>query len=937
MSRLLSNPRFFSFAAAAVLLAGASGCMLDFDSFETGDAGIDRQADGSPPEDGEAADGDGPPSDADPGADGEVGTDATDDSGGIGAPCDSGADCQSGTCVKSYCTTSCSSDRDCPGSAECGKILGEKRCVIPCPAFDSCDIEGRSDVSCVISNSQPRVGELAERSEACLPDEDGDRVFDALDNCPETANAAQRDRDSDGAGDACDPEPRCHDGASSGTIDFGTIEYPADNFDVPAVVDGNWLPVIGGRDPEAGNTEASYFRQFARLDLDAGEWTSKSELPYIADEQTTAPLADVDAYASTPGRMASSQLPVGRFLVFRADGSIESDGGFGLEVENPVAATTGQGNFVLLGYGEDSEGNLERRLWRYRPDDEAFTRFQTTTVSQKRNWRTVSDSRGTVYFYGPPNPTSTPPQQGRILEIDPRGSFENSHVFEYPTITNDQGDSRPFEPILMTGPGDRLLYAFDRSTGRAATLDLASESASRRSELDLSLPFDVEAAAVDPKAPALVLVGRDDSDDTELRATAIYAACHDALNQFDSDGDSVPNLRDNCPAVPNEDQNDADLDEIGDACDNDADNDGIENVEDTADGNQLSRDTDNDGTDNTEDDDFDGDGIKNSSDRRPFDTDNDGLPNHLDSDDDGDGYADSLERSDTYKSDPLDPLSFPNSGFVAFVERNSNEELTVKRGPLAELESADAPFSPSDQPRRPKIAPDGEGVVALSGAPGQTTEVLIWSEETGQSSKRDLGRDLRAVDLKSVEGAGDPVDLTVAKRTSADASSWHLASYDLDSEEFESASPSFGALVSIDRYDDDTAFLAGAEDCAGCLSIFRVADGSTDPTFLAAPPGHLRLLRYEPPRYAVSTTLDEEDGARESAFVQIGGNSREEIRGPGFTAVHSIVPLDSGNHLLVSAKRSTETYDLWLFNDRIDRWFPVLRSSSDLIEIDWIR
>ena len=47
-------------------------------------------------------------------------------------------------------------------------------------------------------------------------DEDNDGIRDAVDNCPDLANADQMDRDSDTQGDACDPNPDVPDLILSG-------------------------------------------------------------------------------------------------------------------------------------------------------------------------------------------------------------------------------------------------------------------------------------------------------------------------------------------------------------------------------------------------------------------------------------------------------------------------------------------------------------------------------------------------------------------------------------------------------------------------------------------------------------------------------------------------------------------------------------------------
>ncbi|XP_045051658.1 cartilage oligomeric matrix protein isoform X1 [Desmodus rotundus] len=91
----------------------------------------------------------------------------------------------------------------------------------------------------------------------------------------------------------------------------------------------------------------------------------------------------------------------------------------------------------------------------------------------------------------------------------------------------------------------------------------------------------------------------------------------------DADGDGVLNEEDNCPLVRNPDQRNSDSDKWGDACDNCR-----------TQRNEDQKDTDQDGRGDACDDDIDGDGIKNVADNCPR------VPNSDQKDSDGDGVGD---------------------------------------------------------------------------------------------------------------------------------------------------------------------------------------------------------------------------------------------------------------------------------------------------------
>ncbi len=163
----------------------------------------------------------------------------------------------------------------------------------------------------------------------------------------------------------------------------------------------------------------------------------------------------------------------------------------------------------------------------------------------------------------------------------------------------------------------------------------------------------------------------------------------------DSDGDDVPDGEDNCPAVPNVDQADADGDGTGDACDGDPDGDFVptadDNCPDVANTDQL--DTDEDGLGDACDPDDDGDDVPDDDDVCPTVPD----PDQLDTDEDGQGDACecaevSCNDTNLCTTDTCDPTDGSCSNVP--VECAPNQACDINTGscgcvPGTELDGAD--------------------------------------------------------------------------------------------------------------------------------------------------------------------------------------------------------------------------------------------------------
>lgn len=502
-------------------------------------------------------------------------------------------------------------------------------------------------------------------------DTDGDGVDDDQDNCPAIANTDQLDTDSDDEGDACDldddndGDPDVTDQAPLDPAVFtaarwATLGAGMNNEVNALVLDGSGNLVAGGAFTQADGSTANGI----------ASWNGSAWSPLGAgmNGAVNAVVIDRNGTVYAGGNFTTAAGTVVNYVA-KWDGSSWQALGSGMNAAVNALAVDSAGNLYAGGDFDEADGKPVNYVARWNGSSWSAMGVGMTSVVSAL----LVDGNNNVYVggwfvgagaYGIAKWTGTawsPIGLGMdspvsALVMDGAG---NLYVGGYFTMagggvaanyiarwngsawsTLGSGLSDPVNALVLDAQGNLYAGGFFSQAGTAGASHIARWNGSRWDTLGAGVDNTVNALAINNGNGHVYAGG-------SFQSAGNRPAAYVAAWLVDADSDGVPDSTDNCPALPNTDQLNADGDTAGNACDTDDDNDG---VADTADAFPLdpaeTADADVDGIGDNADRDDDNDGVDDLSDAFPLDpaesvdTDLDGKGDNADQDDDNDGVQD---------------------------------------------------------------------------------------------------------------------------------------------------------------------------------------------------------------------------------------------------------------------------------------------------------